>query len=346
MIKNFTLLVITIFLSLTAKSQITVYSNNNVGVKTSTTPTESMEVNGNVKATKFIGDGSSLTNLPTGGSSQWTTSSSNIYYNLGKVGIGTASPNETLEINGNIRGNVSGGALKINTASNGWLLLGSLDPSYCHLYTDRPNFIFNKIPLSITGEYGAYYDSDFKIKTGVSYYNFAGDTRITIKSSNGYVGIGTTNPGYLLDVNGVIRVQSTTYTSDGRLKENVKEISNSLGSIKNLKGVTYNFKNPTVSNKSAETIIAANDTSAISKANHNINQENTDFNTRKHIGFVAQDVQKVFPELVYEDKEGVLSVDYVSMIPMLVESLKELNLKVEKLERENVEMKRKLGLSN
>ncbi|HEX3009454.1 MAG TPA: hypothetical protein VHO90_17750 [Bacteroidales bacterium] len=44
-------------------SQITVYSNNNVGVKTNTAPTEAMEVNGNAKATYFIGDGSKLTNF-------------------------------------------------------------------------------------------------------------------------------------------------------------------------------------------------------------------------------------------------------------------------------------------
>jgi hypothetical protein len=327
-------------------SQITVYSNNNVGVKTNTTPTEAMEVNGNVKASYFVGDGSRLTNLPSAGaSSQWINNGSSIYFSLGKVGIGTTTPNETLEINGNLRGNVAGGALKINTASNGWLLIGSQDPSYCHMYTDRPTFAFNKIILATTGEFGSYYQSDFIIKTGVSYYNFNGSTRMTIKASTGYVGIGTTTPGYLLDVNGIIRVQTTTYTSDGRLKENVKEISNSLGSIKNLKGVTYNFKHPlsakTVSRE--QTLIVGNDTSAIARAKLS-SVEETNHDNRKHIGFVAQDVQKVFPELVYEDKEGVLSVDYVSMIPILVESMKELNEKLEKLQRENADLKRRLKI--
>ncbi len=44
---------------------------------------------------------------------------------------------------------------------------------------------------------------------------------------------------------------------------------------------------------------------------------------RDHYGFVAQEVQKLFPELVYEDEStGLLSVDYIGMIPILLEGLK------------------------
>lgn len=39
-------------------------------------------------------------------------------------------------------------------------------------------------------------------------------------------------------------------------------------------------------------------------------------------GFLAQDVQKAFPELVYEDSSGILSVDYLGLIPVLVEAMK------------------------
>jgi hypothetical protein len=42
---------------------------------------------------------------------------------------------------------------------------------------------------------------------------------------------------------------------------------------------------------------------------------------------LAQELQRVYPDLVYSDKNGILSVDYVSLIPVLVESIKELNNK-------------------
>jgi hypothetical protein len=77
-----------------------IYDNGKIGIGT-TNPSESLEVVGNVKATKFIGDGSLLENLPAS-TGLWTQSGSNIYYNSGKVGIGTSSPSEKLYVEGNV----------------------------------------------------------------------------------------------------------------------------------------------------------------------------------------------------------------------------------------------------
>ena len=46
---------------------------------------------------------------------------------------------------------------------------------------------------------------------------------------------------------------------------------------------------------------------------------------RIHYGFIAQEVHEIFPELVYEDDEGILGIDYVSLIPLLIEELKHQN---------------------
>lgn len=47
------------------------------------------------------------------------------------------------------------------------------------------------------------------------------------------------------------------------------------------------------------------------------------------MGFITQEVQEVFPELVYPDSEGYLAVDYISLIPLLVEAIKQQNNEME-----------------
>ncbi len=46
---------------------------------------------------------------------------------------------------------------------------------------------------------------------------------------------------------------------------------------------------------------------------------------KEKIGLIAQEVQKVFPELVDEDKNGMLALNYQGLIPILIKALKEQN---------------------
>lgn len=55
---------------------------------------------------------------------------------------------------------------------------------------------------------------------------------------------------------------------------------------------------------------------------------------RPHFGFIAEDVQKVYPELVYEDSEGGLSVDYIGLIPLLIKTVQQLDAEVKALRGE------------
>ncbi|MFN3329287.1 MAG: tail fiber domain-containing protein, partial [Fervidobacterium pennivorans] len=61
---------------------------------------------------------------------------------------------------------------------------------------------------------------------------------------------------------------------------------------------------------------------------------------RRQIGFIAQDVEKVFPELVFEDSEGIKSLDYSKFTPVLLQAIKEQQQQIEKLQQENEELKR------
>ena len=72
-----------------------------IGLDPGFAPTEKLDVNGNVKATAFIGDGSLLTNITATGF--WTQTGSDINYPGGNVGIGTAYPDESLTVVGNVK---------------------------------------------------------------------------------------------------------------------------------------------------------------------------------------------------------------------------------------------------
>lgn len=55
---------------------------------------------------------------------------------------------------------------------------------------------------------------------------------------------------------------------------------------------------------------------------------------RTHFGFIAEDVQKIYPELVHEDSEGGLSVDYIGLIPLLIQTVQQLDAEVKALRGE------------
>ncbi len=73
------------------------------------------------------------------------------------------------------------------------------------------------------------------------------------------------------------------------------------------------------------------------------------FSNDKQIGVIAQDVEKVFPELVNTDSDGYKSVNYSKLTPILIEAVKEqeasiknLILRTKTLEEEN----KKIRLQN
>lgn len=129
------------------------------------------------------------------------------------------------------------------------------------------------------------------------YANNLFSTRI---ASNGNVGIGTSNPTYKLTVNGSVGASGFVNTSDIRLKENIAPLQNSLEKILNFRGVSFNWKDKTVS-------------------------------TEKQIGLIAQEVEKVIPELVSTDSNGIKSVNYAAMVAPLIEAVKEQQKEIEDL---------------
>jgi hypothetical protein len=137
----------------------------------------------------------------------------------------------------------------------------------------------------------------------------------------GRVGIERTNPTYTLDVNGIGRFTGLIVTSDARLKENVKTIEDGMSVIRNLRGTTYNMVN-------SEGL------------------EGFDFDQGGKSGFLAQEMEKVLPDLVYTDDNGYKGVDYIGVIPYLVEAVKNLDSENAALRAEMEDLRMQLDAGN
>lgn len=126
-------------------------------------------------------------------------------YDNGNVGIGHTNPEEVLHINGNIRGNQTAGALRVQT-SEGYLDIGPKSSQYSRFDTDRSIFRFNK-PIEIYGGIISSSnsitssDKDLRLQTN-------GTTRIYIKDSNGFLGINSLSPSANLHSVGTVRFEN------------------------------------------------------------------------------------------------------------------------------------------
>ena len=57
-------------------------------------------------------------------------------------------------------------------------------------------------------------------------------------------------------------------------------------------------------------------------------------NVNEDIGFIAQQVQEVLPEIVRENDEGYLSIRERAIVPLLVEAIKEQQKQIDELKKE------------
>jgi hypothetical protein len=116
-----------------------------------------------------------------------------------------------------------------------------------------------------------------------------------------------------LVVNGSTRALAYFVTSDKKFKRDIKSIDSALKTVEALEGKTY-FWNK----KSNETI---------------------EFDDAPHSGFLAQEVEKILPHLVITDEKGNKSVNYLEMIPYLVESIKEQQIQIKEQQAQITELK-------
>jgi len=100
------------------------------------------------------------------------------------------------------------------------------------------------------------------------------------------------------------------YSSDYALKENINPISNALDKVSQLGGYNFDWKDSHIESRGGIDNM---------------------FVKKSDVGIIAQEVQKVLPEAVGERKDGTLGVRYELLVPLLVESIKELKSEIESL---------------
>ena len=154
-----------------------------------------------------------------------------------------------------------------------------------------------------------YYDPVERVGIIQVFQRFAGYRSLNI--AHGRVGIGVMNPGYHLDIAGDCHASSFPTSSDSRFKTDVRQVENALDRLTQIRGVTFDW------NEKYE---------ALGRSTGH-----------RELGVIAQEVEKVFPELVTTwGEENYRAVDYGRLSGVLIEAIKE-------LKSENDEMKKELA---
>jgi hypothetical protein len=223
----------------------------------------------------------------------------------GNVGIGTTSPTAPLEV----RNSISGGAS---------LLFGALDGSQSagqYIFADIGQSYSTNNAVQLMFYYAGSGSASNRFGLG-----FQGTSELFTLLAGGNVGVGTTGPDTLLTVGSsgpsgnVAHFQNSTgscyvnptstslsCSSDRRLKKNIAPLgTNALSGVLTLEPVRYNWRNEAAG-------------------------------APAHTGFIAQDVEKVFPDLVSRGADGYLALNYPGFAPYLTKAVQQQQAEIAEL---------------
>ncbi len=225
------------------------------------------------------------------GSGYLIKGSNNLLIGNGAAGEYTSTGNYNL-----ILGNLAGQA---NTTGSKNVFIG-YNAGYFNAVGSSNVFIGYQVGYNEIGSNKLYIDN-----SNTSSPLIWGDFSSRILNFNGNVGIGTSTPGQKLDIiagNGRVQTGYNWLTnSDIRYKKNISFLSGCLEKVLAMKGVSFDLKNDSL----------------------NVGTE------RKNIGFIAQELEKVVPEVVFTGSDGYKSVAYDKITAVLTEAIKEQQKQIE-----------------
>lgn len=307
-------------------------TSGNVGIGT-TSPSYRLDVQGDTRISNttpklIIKDSNGSGETNPAGWIQWDNSAND---RLGYIGYGSSS-NQHLYI----RNETSAGDLRFFTKSaermtilgTGDIGIGTTSPStLLHLgkESDGVNIItmgaasfggphgidFLGNDATETRKYSIYYRTT---PAAISFENEDGVKTLEIDQSGGTQISGSLSVGNISPSATLGRIDASNdvvaySTSDFQLKENITPITNALDKIAQIEGVEFDWKE--ISDEERKYV----------HGNHG-----------HDIGVIAQQIEKILPEAVQTRENGYKAVDYKKIIPLLIETIKELNHKVDSQE--------------
>jgi hypothetical protein len=119
-----------------------------------------------------------------------------------------------------------------------------------------------------------------------------------------------------VDVIGTVSLSGVEHVSDQRYKKNITPVTGALEKLSKLNPVNYDWRKDEFKERG--------------------------FSDKKQWGFIAQEIEKVMPELVVEAKNGYLSLNYNGVIPLLTKAMQEQQTEMENQQKEIDQLKAQL----
>lgn len=252
-----------------------------------------------------------------------------ILTNDGKFGWNTTSPTSFLHVNcaGNNPDDGSAGTSDVRFENlepgrgtvlvvdeNGYVFNSGMQPGSSGIRNacTKPNLVPRVINSNGDLDCGSIYDDGTSVGINTaSPRTFTGSSLIT----GGTPPVGTLAT---LNVNGLTYTNTLVVSSDARFKKNIQTIQDPLTIINKLNGVSYDWNSEAFRDRN--------------------------FDQLKQAGFIAQDVEKVYPQAVVTDKDGYYALNYNMFIPLLNNGVKSLYDLYQEEKSENEQMRNDIKL--
>ena len=139
------------------------------------------------------------------------------------------------------------------------------------------------------------------------------------------------------NVTGYLTASNVFIPSDSRLSENVVSLNerggtNTLDNLLSMNVIEYNMKSRVMEEHRDD--IGKDMTEEERVAYEYLKKDEMKMCSRRHFGIDAEELQKIYPDLVLEGQDGYLSVNYVELVPILIRSIQELKQELDEVKGE------------